>query len=83
MEKVEYYILFPNYTEGMKLESLLKQEGIKYVVSPTPRKLASCCGISIKYYKDNEDKIKEIVKQNNIDVTGFFPLKKEIKNFYA
>ncbi|CAM2959050.1 DUF3343 domain-containing protein [Hathewaya histolytica] len=83
MEKLEYYILFPNYTEGMKLESILKENKIKYIISPTPRQLSSCCGISIKYEKENEGKIKSLVKENKINTEGFFPLKRVIKNFYV
>ncbi|WP_142414112.1 DUF3343 domain-containing protein [Hathewaya massiliensis] len=83
MEKLEYYILFPNYTEGVKLEAILKKEKIKYVISPTPRQLSSCCGISIKYEKEDEEKIKTLVEENKVITEGFFSLKRVIKNFYA
>lgn len=83
MEKLEYYILFPNYTEGIKLEAILKKEKIKHVISPTPRQLSSCCGISIKYEKEDEEKIKTLVKEKEVVTEGFFPLKTVIKNFYA
>jgi len=68
------YILFPNFSQGLKLESLLKAENIKYVVSPTPRKLSTCCGISIMYKKEDEDRIKKIVEDNSIEVLGFYTL---------
>lgn len=68
------YILFPNFSQGLKLESLLKEEKIKHVVSPTPRKLSTCCGISIMYEKKDEDRIKKIVENNSIEVLGFYTL---------
>ena len=83
MDNIEYYILFYNYTEGTKLEKVLKQNKIKYVVSPTPRKLSSFCGISIKYSYENEDKIKRLVEENDITIKGFFSLKKEKRNVYG
>ncbi|GFR35723.1 DUF3343 domain-containing protein [Thermobrachium celere] len=53
------YILFPSYNQGLALESLLKSHNIKYVISPTPRQLSTCCGISIMYYKKDEEFIKK------------------------
>lgn len=68
------YILFPNYSQGLKLESLLKDNNIKYVISPTPRKLSTCCGISIMYKKEDEDRIKKIIENNSIEVSGLYTL---------
>lgn len=82
-EKEGFYILFPNYTEGLKLEKVLKDNSIKYVISPTPRKLSSFCGISIKYYKEDEERIKKLVDINNINIQGFFIIQEEKKNFYG
>lgn len=82
-EKEDFYILFPNYTEGLKLEKVLKNNSIKYVISPTPRKLSSFCGISIKYSKKDKEKIEKLVDINNINIEGFFVVQEEKKNFYG
>lgn len=68
------YILFPNYSQGLKLESLLKANKIKYVISPTPRKLSSCCGISIMYNKVDEESIKALIEENSIEIKGLYTL---------
>lgn len=68
------YILFPNVSQGLKLESLLKENNIKYIISPTPRKLSKCCGISIMYKKEDEDRIKEIIENNSVEVIGLYTL---------
>ena len=68
------YILFPNYSQGLKLEELLKENNIKYVISPTPRKLSSSCGISIMYKKEDERTIESIIKENLIEIKGLFTL---------
>lgn len=68
------YIIFPNHSHGLKLESLLKSNNIKYVISPTPRKLSVCCGISIMYYKKDEESIKTIIKDNSVEITGMYTL---------
>ncbi|MBC7088131.1 DUF3343 domain-containing protein [Soehngenia saccharolytica] len=69
-----HYILFPNSNQGIKLTNCLKKENISFVISPTPRKLSTCCGISVIYDKENEDKIKRIIEQENIEINGFFTL---------
>ena len=68
------YILFPNYSQGLKLEEFLKENNIKYVISPTPRKLSSSCGISIMYKKEDERTIESIIKENLIEIKGLFTL---------
>ncbi|WP_138203318.1 DUF3343 domain-containing protein [Haloimpatiens lingqiaonensis] len=83
MEKENHYILFRNHTEGTKLENLLKEQNIKYVISPTPRELSTCCGICIIYEKEDEDRIKGLIEENHVDIIGFYTLKKKYTNFYA
>ncbi|NLV75969.1 MAG: DUF3343 domain-containing protein [Tissierellia bacterium] len=70
----KHYILFPNYSQGLKLESLLKQKDIKYVISPTPRQLSSSCGISIMYNKEDENAIKNIIIGSSVKINGFFTI---------
>ena len=82
MSEIRYYILFNNYTDGLKLESKLKDNKIKYVISPTPRQLSSCCGISIMYNKEDEMKIRKIIDKDNLSTKGFYSLEKEVKKFY-
>lgn len=80
---MKYYILFDTHTEGLKLESYLKKESIKYTISPTPRQLSSCCGIAIMYNNEDEDRIRKIVENNNLKIKGFYSLESKVKNFYA
>ena len=68
------YILFPNHSQGLKLETYLKANNIKYVISPTPRKLSKSCGISIIYKKKDEEDIRKIIKENLIEVEGLYTL---------
>ncbi|HOK62580.1 MAG TPA: DUF3343 domain-containing protein [Soehngenia sp.] len=69
-----HFILFPNSNQGIKLTNFLKKENISFVISPTPRKLSTCCGISVIYQKYDEQKIKQIVERENIEITGFFTI---------
>ncbi len=77
MEEYNYYILFPNVTEGLKLEKLLKSEGISYTIVPTPRELSKCCGICIMYEYKDENQIKLLVEKHVIKTEGFRNLQKK------
>ena len=82
MSQERFYILFPSYTEGMKLETILKKNSIKYTIVPTPRQLSASCGISLMYNNEDEDKIIKIIEENNVNILGMKSLIFENKNYY-
>jgi len=82
MSGERFYILFPSYTEGMKLESILKKNNIKYTIVPTPRQLSVSCGISIMYNEDDGDKISKLISDNDVKILGMKSLAYKNKNFY-
>lgn len=82
MEQTRYYILFPSHTEGIKMEELLKSKKIKYTIVPTPREISLCCGISIMYNKQDEEKIKELIDCNGVNISGLHSITREFKNPY-
>lgn len=83
MREVKHYILFPSYNVGLLLESKLKKERIKYTIVPAPRQLSTCCGMSIMYDREDEDKIKEIIRINSIEVSGFHSIETNNRNYYS
>lgn len=75
--ELDYYILFNTHTDGLLLEKRLKENNIKYTITPTPRQLSKCCGIAIKYNLEDEEKIKAIVEKYDINVLGFHFLERK------
>lgn len=67
---MNYYVLFPNHTEGLKLEQKMKLNNIKYEVAPTPRALSVSCGISLKIMQSDIDKIEKLIEDYNISTLG-------------
>ena len=57
----QYYILFKNHDNGMRLYNSLKSKNIKATIAPTPRVASKSCGISLLINKDDIEKIREIV----------------------
>lgn len=64
----QYYVLFNNHENGMKLKKELNNNGIKSTISPTPRKLSKCCGISLMIDKEDIEKITKIAEDKNIEI---------------
>ncbi|MPN49462.1 hypothetical protein SDC9_197083 [bioreactor metagenome] len=75
--ELDYYILFNTHTDGLLLEKRLKENNIKYTITPTPRQLSKCCGIAIKYDREDEKAIKEIVGRYGINILGFHSLERK------
>jgi len=77
-----YYFNFQDIPTGLKAEKILKNENIKSI--PVPDEIFKECGVAI--LTKEKDKIKEILKQNNIDFeiyvydNGFKKIEGEIKN---
>lgn len=82
MQKIRYYILFPSHTEGIKMESLLKKERIKYTIVPTPRELSASCGIAIMYNKEDEEAIKDLICIHKVKISGLDFVNKKTRNPY-
>jgi hypothetical protein len=82
MEEIRFYVLFPSHTEGMKLDSLLRKNGIKHTIVPTPRQLSVSCGISIMYQAEDGERISRLIEENGVNILGMRSLAFEKKNFY-
>lgn len=59
MKKTYYYILFDSHEQAVKLHSKLSEEGIRLIVSPTPRVASTCCGVSLMV---PESKYEQVVQ---------------------
>ena len=58
MKEIQYYVLFPNHDNGMRLYKKLKEEGVGAVIAPTPRSASKCCGISLLVKEKDIERIE-------------------------
>ncbi len=73
MAEMEYYIIFSNVENGLRLNELLKSEKISVTIAPTPREATKCCGISLLIKNKNDiPVVKKIVDDNNIEILDIF-----------
>ncbi|WP_025435809.1 DUF3343 domain-containing protein [Peptoclostridium acidaminophilum] len=74
------FVLFPSHMHGLSLERKLKENGIKYAISPTPRELSSCCGISIMISSTDIEAVREILSENpGIKTDGIHTINRQAK----
>lgn len=64
----DWYILFPNHHEGLRLNSELKQRGIKNTIAPTPRAASKSCGISLIVLEQDLPVINQLIEEQRINI---------------
>ncbi|WP_455542495.1 DUF3343 domain-containing protein [Intestinibacter sp.] len=75
----QYYVLFENHDNGMRLYNSLKSKNIKCTIAPTPRVASKSCGISLLVNKEDIEKIRECVDSENIDIIDIVEIEKNIR----
>lgn len=79
MEKY-YIITFKNTHEAMNGEKISKQNNIKIQVIPTPTSITKSCGISLKVYENNFEKINQLICENKIEIKNVYVKEKNTIN---
>lgn len=72
----KYYVLFPNQTNGIKLNEILTGKGFKVFIAPTPRELSTSCGISLMIDEEDIEAIKYIIEEEGINTLGIMYVEK-------
>ena len=74
-----YYIFFKDTKNGQELYQLIKENGIKCTIAPTPKTEDHCCGISILYYNiEDRELIEKLILENKIEILKFYEKEKDI-----
>lgn len=68
MQQMQHYVIFPNHDNGMRLYQELKKQGIPATISPTPRAVSKCCGISLMIDEKDVAAVENCASQHNIEI---------------
>ncbi len=60
------YMTFKSVSYAMKVETALKKNNIQFKMIPVPRSISSSCGLCIRFFKDDIEKLKAIIENNNL-----------------
>jgi hypothetical protein len=73
----DWYILFPNHHEGLRLNKELKGRSIKGIIAPTPREASTSCGISLIVLETDLEIIRQVIAELGITIEKIMPVPKK------
>jgi len=62
-----YYILFEVHTDGIAMYDAIRNAGMYAQISPTPRQLSVCCGISLLIKEEDIPAIRALAEEQSLD----------------
>ena len=62
-----YYILFEVHTDGIAMYDAVRKAGMYAQISPTPRQLSVCCGISLLVKEEDVPAIKKLAAEQSLN----------------
>ena len=65
-EYLHYYVLFKNHTDATAMYRSLKSKDIYAQISPTPRELSVCCGVSLLVHGEDVTTIEKIAEAEQL-----------------
>lgn len=71
-----YIVAFNSTHHAIRTEKLLSENNIKVTTLPTPREISSSCGISVRFLKDDMEKVESIIESNEILYHGVYKIER-------
>lgn len=78
LQELLWYVTFENHSHGLRLFSLIKEEGLSAVIVPTPRKLSRSCGIALMLRAEEVEAVRTLVQRTGAEILEIASLVKEI-----
>lgn len=79
-EFLHYYVLFQNHTDAMAMYRSLKNKELYAQISPTPRELSVCCGVSLLVKGEDVGRIEEIASEEKLAYLSISGLNNKFDN---
>lgn len=76
-ENYDYYILFPNHHEGLRLHQALKEAGVRCIIAPTPRSASSFCGMSLRLAEDQVTAAMQVIAASGAIIEGIARIQRQ------
>ncbi len=80
-QKINYYILFEEYTQGLLLQELLRAEHIPSRIAPTPHAIQGKlgCGMSLLVQPEDIADVRKCIQEKQPEYYDIIPLPCQIK----
>ncbi|MBQ6807871.1 MAG: DUF3343 domain-containing protein [Firmicutes bacterium] len=77
-ERIDWYILFFNHTDGMQMYRYLKDLALPVRISPAPRAATVCCGMSLLVTEEHIAAVRQAVEDSGIAYDRIVDLPRQI-----
>ncbi len=77
-EITDWYILFFDHTDGMRMYRYLKGQGLAVRISPAPRAVSVCCGMSLLAGDAEIKAVRREAEASGIAYDRIVPLPRQI-----
>lgn len=78
MQQIQHYVIFPNHDNGMRLYQELKKRRIPVTISPTPRAVSKCCGISLMIDEKDVAAVENCAREHNIEILKIVAIERDL-----
>ena len=79
-EYLHYYVLFQNHSDATAMYRTRRKAGIYAQISPTPRELSVCCGVSLLIHGEDVENIKGIAEEKGLNYLSISGLNNTFDN---
>lgn len=69
-------VLFYSISGALRAEKLLKTRELSIKLIPVPRHLSSDCGVCIRFEREHEAEIAEILASHDLEIQSIQPLER-------
>lgn len=83
LNKEMYIIAFDSTHHAIKAEKEIKNKKISVKTIPTPREVSVSCGLSIKFDYDDLNRIKDIIAEYNLSISGIYKIYRKDNRRFA
>lgn len=79
--RINYYILFENYTQGLMLQELLREDSIPSRIAPAPRSIQGKlgCGMSLLIRPEDIENVRACIGKHQAEYYDIVPLPCQIR----
>ncbi len=79
--RINYYILFEEYTQGLMLQEQLREENISSRIAPAPRSIQGelGCGMSLLIQPEDIERVRTCIEKNRAEYYDIVSLPCQIK----
>lgn len=69
-------VLFFSISGALRAEKLLKAQALSIKLIPVPRQLSSDCGVCIRFERECESAVTQILARHDLEIQGIQPLER-------